>query len=888
MGAKNVLYYGDNLDVLRNYIGDESVDLVYLDPPFNSNVKYNVIFKSRGNDAPAQIRAFDDTWTWTGESEKAYEDLMGTKIGGVMGGLRDAIGTNDLMAYLTMMAIRLIELHRVLKATGSLYLHCDPTASHYLKVVLDSVFGIERFLADITWKRTSAHNDKLFGATSDRILYYSKGKKCTRNMDAVKTPISPETNPEYGREDERGQYSSGDLTGPGVSYGESGRPWKGYDPAQSGRCWSVPKTGKYAEWIEKEFIPGYRGIASIHERLDLLDERGLVLRPRKKGGVPRLKRYLTGDSGVLPGDVWTDINPVSSAAGERMGYPTQKPLSLLERIVKASSNEGDVVLDPFCGCGTAVIAAEKLNRKWIGIDVTHLAVSLIEKRLNDSFGIKPEIVGIPQSLDAARKLAEADKFQFELWAISLIPKLHSNEKQVGDKGVDGRGQIMVGVDENGKPKYEKIIASVKGGKHVAPSMVLELVGSVTNERAAFGILICMGKPTAKMEEAAAGGGLYTTPLGERYQKVQIYTIEDYSSGRKFVGLSTIFFSRTYLLRDQATPMTNTSTVLKKALKKEKDARVSLRIVAVNMVAVQGQRVDDVAQSLMMSDDWVRQWVDRYESGGLDALRDRPRAGRPPKVRKDKLNKIIDDASRKRVRPHEVSDAIKRKTGVGYSSRHVLRLMRGRNLSPKKIQYVHVNHASPAAVSKWQKRERRVIAYHRRKGRTVGWGDESHHRRDDKSNALFWTEQGTPVSGTFTNDPQKVSAHGLLLEDTRHMVRLYDRANSDTFIDFLKEAHRRFGPLLIYEDRASYHQSRKVQEFLRDNPEIVLRYTPVGSPYVNPAEHMWLVKSRSSVSYKYHASFEDFCKDLSEHYRTVHYNIDPIKCMNQRPKRYAKF
>ncbi len=362
----------------------------------------------------------------------------------------------------------------------------------------------------------------------------------------------------------------------------------------------------------------------------------------------------------------------------------------------------------------------------------------------------------------------------------------------------------------------------------------------------------------------------------------------YSSGRKFVGLSTIFFSRTYLLRDQATPMTNTSTVLKKALKKEKDARVSLRIVAVNMVAVQGQRVDDVAQSLMMSDDWVRQWVDRYESGGLDALRDRPRAGRPPKVRKDKLNKIIDDASRKRVRPHEVSDAIKRKTGVGYSSRHVLRLMRGRNLSPKKIQYVHVNHASPAAVSKWQKRERRVIAYHRRKGRTVGWGDESHHRRDDKSNALFWTEQGTPVSGTFTNDPQKVSAHGLLLEDTRHMVRLYDRANSDTFIDFLKEAHRRFGPLLIYEDRASYHQSRKVQEFLRDNPEIVLRYTPVGSPYVNPAEHMWLVKSRSSVSYKYHASFEDFCKDLSEHYRTVHYNIDPIKCMNQRPKRYAKF
>ena len=521
------IFTADNLHVMRG-MADESVDLIYLDPPFNSKHDYAAPVGSKAAGAE-----FKDIWTlddvdlaWWGEIADEYPGLYR-----VLEATREIAG-KSMMSYLIYMAIRIIEMHRILKPTGSLYLHCDPTASHYLKLVLDAVFGTTGFFADITWKRSFAHNDKMFGSLSDNILY--------------------------------------------------------------------------------------------------------------------------------------------------------------------------------------------------------------------------------------------------------------------------------------------------------------------------------------------------------------------SSGRKFVGLSTIFFSRTYLLRDQATPMTNTSTVLKKALKKEKDARVSLRIVAVNMVAVQGQRVDDVAQSLMMSDDWVRQWVDRYESGGLDALRDRPRAGRPPKVRKDKLNKIIDDASRKRVRPHEVSDAIKRKTGVGYSSRHVLRLMRGRNLSPKKIQYVHVNHASPAAVSKWQKRERRVIAYHRRKGRTVGWGDESHHRRDDKSNALFWTEQGTPVSGTFTNDPQKVSAHGLLLEDTRHMVRLYDRANSDTFIDFLKEAHRRFGPLLIYEDRASYHQSRKVQEFLRDNPEIVLRYTPVGSPYVNPAEHMWLVKSRSSVSYKYHASFEDFCKDLSEHYRTVHYNIDPIKCMSQRPKRYAKF
>ena len=215
-------------------------------------------------------------------------------------------------------------------------------------------------------------------------------------------------------------------------------------------------------------------------------------------------------------------------------------------------------------------------------------------------------------------------------------------------------------------------------------------------------------------------------------------------------------------------------------------------------------------------------------------------------------------------------------------------MRNHSLSPKRLEYVHVNHASPAAVRKWQEREKRIIAHYRRNGHAVGWEDEAHYGVDMESHVRFWTKIAVPVSGTFTGKPGKMSAHGLLLEDKRHMVRLYDRANSETFIAFLKEAHERFGPILMYADRASCHQSRKVEKFLRDNPEIVVRYTPVGAPYVNPAEHMWPITSRSRVSYAYHSSFEDFRIDMSEHYRIVRYNVDPIKCMNQRPKICAKF
>ena len=493
------LYYGDNLEVLRKHVKDESIDLIYLDPPFNSKVNYNIIFKDKAGHAPAQIRAFNDTWTWTSESEMTYGILMDTKIGSVISGLRDVVGTNDLMAYLVMIAIRLLELHRVLKPTGSLYLHCDPTASHYLKIILDSIFGIENFLNEVVWKRYGSHNDsKRYANVHDTIFYYVKNKN-KRIWNKLYLEYDDEyVKNAYSYNDKNGAYTTSPLQARSLSGGGYNYTWKGITDT-----WKFPQ-----------------------QRLDELDKQGLIHWP-KTGSTPRRKVYLKDAKGLPVTDMFLDVKSLSSSHKERMDYPTQKPLALLERIISASSNEGGTVLDPFCGCGTAVIAAEKLGRAWIGIDITHLAVNLIEKRLHDSFGIKAKIIGVPQSLEAAQKLADADKFQFELWAINLIPKLHSNEKQVGDRGIDGRGQIMVGLGEDNRPKYEKIIASVKGGNQTNPSMVRDLVGTVKSEGAAFGIFICIKKPTKRMQEAAVKGGIYTTPLGRQYQRVQIYTIEDY-------------------------------------------------------------------------------------------------------------------------------------------------------------------------------------------------------------------------------------------------------------------------------------------------------------------------------------------------------------------------
>ncbi len=508
----NALYYGDNLDVLRRDIATESVDLVYLDPPFNSNRSYNVLFKHKsGTDAQAQIEAFDDTWTWSQEAEHEYLAMIAgqvpAKVADALVAMRGLLGDNDVLAYLVMMTARLVELHRVLRPTGSLYLHCDPTASHYLKVLLDTIFGAENFRGEITWLRTTTHNDaKRWSPNSDALLYY--GKTGTVTWNPVYLPHSDKyLADKYRHDDGDGRlYQLDNMTSPNP------RPnltyeWNGHQPPPNGWRYSRDKMAE-------------------------LDAAGVIWYPDSKEKRPRLKRYLDEQSGVVAGNVWTDIPPINSQAAERLGYPTQKPLALLERIIKASSNPGDVVLDPFCGCGTAVDAAQKLGRRWIGIDITYLAVDLIDKRLRHSFGESVvetyEIVGIPRDIGGARALFARNPFEFERWAVSRIDG-QPNEKQVGDRGVDG--VLRYATDTKGNTG--RILVSVKGGTQLNPAMVRDLIGTVQSQKADMGVLITMDKKTSGMVEAANHSGLFRAVAYDRdYPVVQIITIEELLAGKR--------------------------------------------------------------------------------------------------------------------------------------------------------------------------------------------------------------------------------------------------------------------------------------------------------------------------------------------------------------------
>jgi len=511
--AANALYYGDNLAVLRAEIKDESIDLVYLDPPFNSQATYNVLFKApSGEQSHAQIEAFEDSWHWGDSAERAFDEVMSsgnTDAAELLRAMRAFLKENDMMAYLTMLAVRLIELQRVLKPTGSLYLHCDPTASHYLKLLLDAAFGITNFRTEIAWKRSSAHSDtkqgrRQHGRVHDVIFFYTKGDAWTWN------PIYTSYDPEYVEqfykyvEPETGRhYTLGDLTGPGGA--AKGNPE--YEVMGVTRYWRYSKA----------------------QMADLIRQGRIV--QAKPGAVPRYKRYFDEMPGVPLQDVWTDLNPVASQSSERLGYPTQKPLALLERIILSSSNQGDTVLDPFCGCGTTIHAAQKLNRKWIGIDVTHLAISLIEKRLNDAFpGISYQVHGTPKDLDGARDLAARDKYQFQWWAVSLVGAVpYGGKKRGADTGIDGL--VYFKSFENGTPKTERIIVSVKGGETVTVSMIRDLIAVVDRERAKIGLFVTLAPPTDAMNKEALKTGFYDAPNG-KYRKIQILTIDELLSGKK--------------------------------------------------------------------------------------------------------------------------------------------------------------------------------------------------------------------------------------------------------------------------------------------------------------------------------------------------------------------
>jgi adenine specific DNA methylase Mod len=505
----NQLFYGDNLHVLREHLADESVDLIYLDPPFNSKRDYNLLFKSpKGHESEAQITAFEDSWHWGEQAEREFDELLhqpNTDVAEMMQALRKFLGQNDMMAYLTMMANRLLQLHRVLKPTGSLYLHCDPTASHYLKIVLDGVFGKEAFRNEVIWKRTGAHgSSKRWGPVHDTIFFYSKSEDVCWNQIYQSQDDYVSERYTYEEKDGRKFYPI-TLHAFGVRHGESGKPWRGIDITAKGGHW------KYAV-----------------SHLEELDAEGRIYWPAKEGGMPRLKRYADDAKGAPAQDIWTDVAAINSQAQERLGYPTQKPLALLERIIAASSNEGDVVLDPFCGCGTAVHAAQKLKRKWIGIDITHLAISLIEKRLKDAFGkrCKYDVHGTPKDLDAARDLAKRDKYQFQWWAVSLVEAQPFQGKKKGaDGGIDGL-KFFHDVDKAGA---RKLVVSVKGGGLKADD-VRALNHVREREGAEIALFISLEEPTRGMIADAASAGFYESASGKKYPRVQLLTIEGLLAG----------------------------------------------------------------------------------------------------------------------------------------------------------------------------------------------------------------------------------------------------------------------------------------------------------------------------------------------------------------------
>ena len=514
----NTLYYGDNLALLREHVPDESVDLVYLDPPFNSNASYNVLFKERtGEESPAQIKAFTDTWEWTQETERTYEQdiivnaAVPTAVKEMISAFRQFIGNNAMMAYLVMMAPRLVELHRVLKPTGSIYLHCDPTASHYLKILMDTVFGKQNFRNEVVWRRYGSHNDvgqgsKHFGRVHDVLLYYVNGAQARWNQ--VFVPLGESyvastyrlTDPDNGR-----RFRTTPLTGPGGA--EKGNPV--FEFHGHTRAWRYSK-----------------------DTMERLDREGRL--HYSSTGYPGQKLYLDESKGVPVQDFWADVSPLAGAHKERLGYPTQKPEALLERIIQASSNEGDVVLDPFCGCGTAVAAAEKLGRRWIGIDITHLAVALMKNRLKTTFNIDAgkdyRVVGEPEDVGSSRALWEQDAYQFQYWAMSLLEaQPRSDQKKGADRGIDG---LLYFIDGQ-KRTSQKVVVQVKGG-HVSSPQIRDLKGTVEREKAAMGLFITLEEPTGPMRTEAVSAGFYHSDIWQRdYPKIQLRTVEELLAGQDF-------------------------------------------------------------------------------------------------------------------------------------------------------------------------------------------------------------------------------------------------------------------------------------------------------------------------------------------------------------------
>jgi site-specific DNA-methyltransferase (adenine-specific) len=451
----NKLYYGDNLTVLRE-LSNSSIDLIYLDPPFNSKKNYNLLFRDeKGSKSHAQIRAFHDTWKWDLNAERLWTEIiksMDPSVINLLSALRQNLGTNSVMAYLVMLAPRLKELHRILKPTGSIFLHCDSTSSHYLKLLMDAIFLPTNFRNEIVWcYRQGGRSERYFPRKHDTIFFYSKSTSWTFNPNDIRIPYNG-----------KGGYQT---SGKGV-VGSNGRT------------------------------------------------------------------YLPNPEGKIPED-WWDIPAIPPMSKERIGYPTQKPVELLERIIKSCSNEGDVILDPFCGCGTTVVASEKLNRRWIGIDITHLAITLVKTRLEQFFGPrlrKYEVIGTPIDNDGAIALAKQDRYQFQWWALGLIgARPFDNNKKGPDGGVDG---YIFFHTELQSSTVGKIVIQVKSGK-VSPTTVRELATVRRQQNADIAVLLTLEAPTPGMiREAASEAFLHCLYDGQLYPRLQILTIEQVLEGKR--------------------------------------------------------------------------------------------------------------------------------------------------------------------------------------------------------------------------------------------------------------------------------------------------------------------------------------------------------------------
>lgn len=503
--SKNALFYGDNLDVLRRYVKDESVDLVYLDPPFNSHANYNVLFgHADGTQAAAQIKAFDDTWHWDQSAAAAFQETVthGGDVASALAAFQTLLGPSTMLAYLSMMAPRLVELRRVLKPTGCIWLHCDPTASHYLKLLLDSIFGAENFRSEVVWQRTAAKGDarRKLGAVHDVILNYGVGPKVY--FEPVRRPPDDEYRSRFSLDDEdgRGPYRLAPLDSPNP------RPnltyeYKGHSPPAKG--WRVSL-----------------GV------MQQLDAEGRLAFPKKPGGRIARKHYLREQDWPTLGDVWTDIAPLQAASQERLGYPTQKPQALLERIIQCGCPPGGSVLDPFCGCGTTIAAAEKLGRNWTGIDLTALAISLIKSRLSASGTSDYKVLGEPTTADDAAELAETDPYQFQWWTLGLIGARPAEGKKGADRGIDGR---LFFFDDGTTPK--QVIVSVKAGK-VQVSHLRDLLGVLDREKAQIGVFLALNEPTQPMRQEAASAGFYSSPLYGDFPRLQLLTVAELLAGTK--------------------------------------------------------------------------------------------------------------------------------------------------------------------------------------------------------------------------------------------------------------------------------------------------------------------------------------------------------------------